>query len=344
MKLDDLCELIAQRQFPAADAREHPLRESVTAARAAVTAAVRDDEFLVDCMAHELDVMERRVPRQGLVPFYTLPGLGITFAFGYWPPAANAGAHEHTAWTITAVCRNKLNVQTYDYEKSYHHQTLVAKNLFEAPAGRVGFIYEPGIHDPCNPTNRWSLSLHVTSPRDGETIADQRGCLPVLRDSRAQRFAHQGHPYAWVGAARYQRVLIHQVASFLAAVGGDRAQSLLARCLRLSSATTHRFICAVLGSQLEPTEHSLARTLTLAHQDLTLGYRDATDFVALGVETPSGWIEQLRMSQLAREAVAFCANTHMFTVRELPGRLTGQERCEIAEALQDSGMFIPWAS
>jgi len=137
MKLDDLCARFEPGEFPTAHAREHPDRQSVLAAREAVTVAVRDDEFLVDCLSHELDTLEQRVPRSGLVPFYTLAPLGIRFAFGYWPPGRSTGAHEHTAWTITAVCRNRLEVQTFDREESMRRQTLVPKNCFDAAAGRV---------------------------------------------------------------------------------------------------------------------------------------------------------------------------------------------------------------
>ena len=149
-----------------------------------VADAVLDDEFLLDCMSRELELIERKVPRRESVPFFTTPDTGITFAFRYWAPGSNAGAHEHTAWTITAVCRNKLSVRTFDSESSYRNQALVPKNVFDAPAGRTGFIYEPCIHDPRNPTGRWSMSLHVTSPRDGEQHPGMTTC--AFRHSNAQ--------------------------------------------------------------------------------------------------------------------------------------------------------------
>jgi hypothetical protein len=325
LKLDDLCARFDRGEFPSASAREHPEREAVLTAREAVTAAVRDDEFLIDCLAHELDVLERRLPRRGLDPFYTLPELGIQFAFGYWPPGRSAGAHEHTAWTITGVCRNQLEVRTFDRAESYRQRTLVPKNLFDAAAGRVGFIYEPCIHDPRNPTDSWSLSLHVISPRDGERL-EQDACLPVLEDWRARRAGDDDDPHAAVEMARFHHVLVDQIARFAAGIDVRGADDLLARCGRLM---------AKPGSQM----HDTAATLTVVHQRLDLSCRDVDGAVALGFETPGGWSEQLRMSRLGREAVAFCASRSAFDVGEIPGRLTSNERWAIAEALVESGTF-----
>jgi hypothetical protein len=336
MKLDDLCAILDRTQLPAAQAREHPERESVLAVRSALTKAVRDDEFLTDCMAHELDALEQRSIRRGLVPFYTLPASGIGFAFGYWPPGSSAGAHEHTAWSVTAVFRNQLLVQTFDCEESYRRQELIPKNLFDAPAGRAGFIYEPCIHDPRNPTNRWSLSLHVYSPRDGERI-DREVCLPVLDEWRARRSVNWDDPYAWVELARHHHVLIHQIARFLAGTDVPAVGGLLARCRRLGVAATRRFIDSLGRNEHE--NPAAPETLTRTHEDLILSWRDFGDCVALGIDTSSGWMEQVRISRLARDAVAFCASMATFDVDEIPGRLTSEERSAIADALVESGTF-----
>ncbi|MEE6165048.1 MULTISPECIES: hypothetical protein [unclassified Mycolicibacterium] len=339
MRLDDLCSVIDGQGFPSGDAAEHPDRQSVVAAREAITAAVRDDEFLVDCMARELDLLERPAPRRGLVPFYTLPGYGIRFAFGYWPPGSNAGAHEHTAWTITAVCRNELTVQTYDRDQSYQRQELVPKNRFAAPAGRVGFVYEPCIHDPRNPTNRWSLSLHVTSPRDGERRDDADACLPVLEALRARRPVGADDPYLWVQTARYRQALIREVARFLATTEVAASEHLLDRCRQLGSAATRRFVTGLGRLARTGPDSGAAPVLTITHRDLALSCRDVDGGVALGVETPDGWIEQLRMARVAREAVVFCTRTGTFDVSAIPGPLTAAERQAIAEALEEAGLF-----
>jgi hypothetical protein len=181
MRLEELLRRFQALRFPAKDEQAHPDRALIVAARSSVEAAVVDDEFLADCMDLELKLIESNRPRQGLVPFLIMPDLGIRFAFGYWAPGSRAGAHEHTAWTITAVCRNELEVHTYDRDDSYRRRELVPKNCFHAGAGRVGFIFEPCIHEPRNISSDWSLSFHVTSPRDGEKLDDYSEPPPALR-------------------------------------------------------------------------------------------------------------------------------------------------------------------
>jgi hypothetical protein len=344
VKLDDLCELFGRQAFPEAAVREHPEKGSVLAARSAVTAAVRDDEFLADCLGYELSLLERRRSGRGLVPFFTVPGLGIRFAFGYWPPGRNAGAHEHTAWTITGVCRNELIVQTYDRGESYRRRTLVPKNLFDAAAGQVGFIYEPCIHDPRNPTERWSLSLHVSSPRDGEKLADHEQCPPILDEIAARRWGGYGRPYAEVMANRHRQLKLRAIGEILAQVDVVPVVDLLERCARQGSLATRRYIYGLGRTEVANADLRSARMVARSHDDLALGYRETDDGVALGVETPHGWVEEVTMSPIAREAIAFCAATSRFDVLELPGHLTDEERWAMAEALEETGLFTIEAS
>jgi hypothetical protein len=339
VKLDDLCELFDRHEFPEAQVREHPDKDAVLAARSAVTAAISDEEFLVDCMTYELTLLQRRGLRRDLVPFFTVPGFGIRFAFGYWPPGRNVGAHEHTAWTITGVCHNQLIVQTYDRDESYRRQTLVPKSCFDAPAGRVGFIYEPCIHDPRNPTDRWSLSLHVSSPRDGEKLADQERCLPILDEFAARLRTGYVDPYDEVIANRHRQLKIRAIAQSLAQVDAVPVANLLERCVQQGSSATRRFIHGLGRGDLTNAGPPEARTLVRAHEKLALNYRETGDFVALGVETPQGWVEELAVSRLAREAIAFCVSTPRFDVSELPGGLTDEERWAFAEALEETGLF-----
>ncbi|MEV7119771.1 hypothetical protein [Kitasatospora griseola] len=341
MKLDDLCGLLGARSFPSAQAREHPERDDVAATRTAVSAAVTDDEFLVDCMARELDLVESGVRRRGLTPFFTMPDLGIRFSFGYWRPGSTPGPHEHTAWTITAVCRNELEVLTYDREESYRRQMLIPKNRFEAPAGRSGFIYEPCIHNPRNNTDRWSLSFHVTSPRDGERLVDEERSLPVLDEFVDRMLADRGHPYDGVLAARQRQIVVRQVAQLLAPVGSPQAGILLNRCHRAGTAVTRRFIERLRGGDAVTGCGDRSRTLVRTHPELALSHRydEKSGLVRLGAETPEGWVEELAMSRVARDALAFAARTNAFDVRQLPGSLYEDERRMIAEALEDSGLF-----
>jgi hypothetical protein len=344
VKLDDLCELFGVHAFPEAHVLEHPDRDAVLAARSGITAAVRDDEFLVDCIGYELTRLEQRGLRPGLIPFFIVPGFGVRFAFGYWPPGRNAGAHEHTAWTITGVCHNELTVQTYDRDESYRHQTLVPKNQFDAPAGQVGFIYEPSIHDPRNPTDRWSLSLHVSSPRDGEQLADQERCLPILDDYFTRQRTGYGASYDEVIATRRRQLKIRAIAQFLAQVDTVPVADLLGRCVQQGSSATRRFIHGFGRTDVVDGDRPRARTLARSDERLALEYRETDDFVSLGVETQRGWVEELAVSRVASEAIAFCVNTPRFDVLELPGSLTDDERWAIADALEESGLFTVDAS
>lgn len=328
MKLDDVLEGIESIEFPVAGERAHPERDAVLAARAAVQAAVVDDEFLADCIAHELKLVARNEFRRGLVPFLTVPALGIRFAFGYWPPGGTPGPHEHTAWTITAVCRNELEVHTYDREESYRRRELVPKNCFPAEAGRVGYIYEPSIHAPVNTSEDWSLSLHVTSPRDGEPMEE---CGPVSGMRAARRpMPPPSHPYASAIAARLRAERVHQLARVLSAMTVATAPVLLAECAALGSHSTRK-----LAAQSHRSSYVLRRT----HPDLAMSHQIFDDMVALMVETQDEPVDELAVDVIATEAIAYAARTPMFDVRELPGRITDEERTFIGEALEDTGLF-----
>ena len=62
--------------------------------------------------------------------------------------------------------------------------------------------------------------------------------------------------------------------------------------------------------------------------------------VALDVETSSGWLEEFVINDLACEAMAFAAKEPMFEVRAMPGNLSDEERETIAQALEDTGLFV----
>lgn len=339
MKFDALCDRFAGFAFPDEQALERPEKDVVLAARAAMTAAVRDDEFLTDCLGYELTLLERpRRRRQNLVPFFTVPESGIRFAFGYWPPGSNAGAHEHTDWTITSVCRNRLMVHTFDRNESYRRQALVPKNVFDAHAGEVGFIYDPCIHDPHNPTDTWSLSMHVSSPHDGAQPADRERCLPVLDEFAARRISGHGAAYDTVIETRNRQLKIRVIAGVLAGMDVPVTQ-LLERCVQQGTCATRRFVRGLGGGELTNAESPTVRTTVRVNADLPLHYRETGDSVGLGVETERGWVEELTVSRVAREAIAFCVSTPQFDVQEIPGPLSDEERYAIAEALEETGLF-----
>jgi hypothetical protein len=59
----------------------------------------------------------------------------------------------------------------------------------------------------------------------------------------------------------------------------------------------------------------------------------------LEAETARGMVEELRISAVAREAIAYAVRTPAFDVRALPGDLRQDERAEIALALETTGLF-----
>jgi hypothetical protein len=338
MKLDDLCSVFEKQRFPSLGDRSHPERNSVLSARSAVAAAVVDDEFLADCISWELRRIEDDRLRRGLLPFFIIPNLGVRLAFGYWPPGGTPGPHEHTAWTITAVCRNSLEVLTYDREESYRRRELIPKNHFQAPAGRVGFIYDPCIHEPRNTTNDWSLSLHISSPRDGERLIDNDELLPALNLISKLSPAENDHPYTRVMIARQRQRFVHQLARIVASMDVPQAPHLLAQCFRFASSRT-RSLIDPNGQRFGQSASEAQWTLTRTHEDLSFSCRDEGDMVALEVETLSGRIEEFVISNDARDAITFVAKERFFEVDAIPGNLSSEERRAIAEVLEEIGLF-----
>ncbi len=105
------------------------------------------------------------------------------------------------------------------------------------------------------------------------------------------------------------------------------------------ASATRRFIAGLgRGDGQEDCGRS-GRTVVRSHEKLCIDYRETGDRIALGTETPRGWVEELSISRAALEAVAFCVRTSRFDVLELPGRLTDDERWGIAEALEQTGLF-----
>lgn len=65
------------------------------------------------------------------------------------------------------TCLMMKSFQSRPGSTSHCRNAIAPKPRFDAPTGRVGFIYEPCIHNPRNPTNRWSLSRAAALSRIG---------------------------------------------------------------------------------------------------------------------------------------------------------------------------------
>ena len=342
MRLDDLSGMLEELPFPDASDSTLPERDTVLRVRAALADYVLDDAVLADCIADELKLIESTASqRRGLVPFLSLPRTGINLAFAYWRPRGSFGPHEHTAWTVTTVCRNQLQVVTFDREQSYRQRSLVEKNCFDAPAGRVGYIYEPCIHEPKNVSDDWSLSLHIFSPHDGMQAPDQPDPLPEIgrADGSPRRAVEQPAGYAALLLARQRMVQIAQLSRILAAMRAPHASRLLSECHRLGSPTTQAFIAGTAPHAVPQDEPSRPWLLAKIHADLTLDVRRNGDSTALMVETPAGWWEALRVNAMGHEAVVYATTHPQFDPDALPGEMQPEERLALAAALEGSGAF-----
>ncbi|AGP35982.1 hypothetical protein SCE1572_16620 [Sorangium cellulosum So0157-2] len=189
MRLAELTALFGQLDFPRSDGHARPPRDHVRAVEGAVRAGLSDDELPLELLALEI---ERRDGAPELAPFYVVPEVGVRVAFAYWRPGRAAGAHEHSDWTVTAVLHNALDVATFDWDATARARRLVPKRLFSAEAGRVGHIYGPCIHDPRNPTARWSISLHLFGPSDGPVLEAQVGPVEGLAPAAPRPAAAHG--------------------------------------------------------------------------------------------------------------------------------------------------------
>jgi hypothetical protein len=336
MNLTSISEAFSALRFPRLWEDADPARDSVMQLRSLVGDAFGDGEFLVDCIARELPMIEHGWLRRGLAPFLVDREFGVRFAFAYWRPGESMGPHEHRAWSLSMVCHNCLDVTTYDRAESYRRKELVPKNLFHAEPGQVGYIYGPAIHSPKNSTAEWSVSLHINSPRDNQVFEDADplpGLMTTARSWMQPEAAH--HPLVWVADARQRRQEADLLACMLLSSRSPRARELLAPCARLASSGMKQSLRSVIsGSALD----SSAR-LVRVHPDVRFSTaRDAADCV-LFLDTPEGPSEALRVNALAYEALAFASTSMAFEARELPGPLDDEERAAVCDAFQDIGLF-----
>ena len=81
MKLADVCATLSELRFPHIGDHADPDRGAVLELRSRITAALADGEFLVDCIAHELQFLARCWDRRGLARFFVAPEFGVGFSF-----------------------------------------------------------------------------------------------------------------------------------------------------------------------------------------------------------------------------------------------------------------------
>ncbi|WP_437878129.1 hypothetical protein [Sorangium sp. So ce513] len=349
MKLDELTALFGQLGFPRAEERERPPRDLVRAVEAAVRAGLSDDELPLELLALEI---ERRDGAPDLAPFHVVPELGVRVAFAYWRPGRAAGPHEHSDWTVTAVFHNALDVATFDWDATARARRLVPKRLFSAEAGRVGHIHGPCIHDPRNPTARWSISLHLFGPHDGPVIEQQVGPIEGLTPPppRAAEPAPQAEPALQAEPApqaeddalaaallAHERECVRRAQIDALASRGPRAAALLARLHARGDAGTRRRAARALGRAEDLGAHTvLARRWPGVDLDAASSAGRAELLARCGERAQP----LLRVDPWAAPALRALASAVELRPRDIPG-LAEAEQLALARVLVDWGTFQP---
>jgi len=176
MRFIDLVQLL--RSLDVVDRGVHgrrPPRDDVRAVQDALTAMLADEDFYLDCIELEAEATASGTPERPFAPFYRLDDLDLQFRMFYWWPGKAAPPHEHTAWTVTAVFYNTLEVTTYDWDIACREQRLQPKNRFTGVQGTAGHIYDRCIHRPANLTERLATSIHIFNAADRPRIEHEVG-------------------------------------------------------------------------------------------------------------------------------------------------------------------------
>jgi predicted metal-dependent enzyme (double-stranded beta helix superfamily) len=176
MRFSDLVSLL--RSLDLADRGAHgrrPPRDNVRTVQDALTAMLADEDFYLDCIDLEAETAANATPERPFAPLYRLDDLDLHFRMFYWWPGKAAPPHEHTAWTVTAVFYNTLEVTTFDWDVAFREQRLQPKNRFTGVQSMAGHIYDRCIHRPANLTEKFSTSIHIFNAADQPRIEREVG-------------------------------------------------------------------------------------------------------------------------------------------------------------------------
>jgi hypothetical protein len=176
MRFRDLVDLL--HSLDLADRGAHgrrPPRDNVRTVQEALTAMLGDEDFYLDCVDLEAEAAAGATPDRPFPPLTRLHDLDLQFRMFYWWPGKAAPPHEHTAWTVTAVFYNTLEVTTFDWDIAFREQRLQTKNRFTGVQGMAGHIFDRCIHRPANLTERLSTSIHIFHGADQPRIEREVG-------------------------------------------------------------------------------------------------------------------------------------------------------------------------
>ncbi len=330
MRGSDLDRELASLPREHADGR--PPRDAIRALVDSVREGLKGDDLVVDLLGKEV---EARDGEPGLAPFAVDPASGVRLAFAYWSPGRAAGAHDHSGWTVTAVVHNRLEVATFAYEASIEARRLIPKNVFAAPAGLAGHIYEPCIHEPRNPTGSWSISLHLFGRHDQPVLLDEVGRIEGLTAMPVA--AALAGPLA-LALSAHTRESVRRVQIEALTGRGERARSLIASIGRRGDAGTRLCAARALGSSASlRTGRPLRRRWPGVALSVDLGAR-----AELRARGDGGGVARtlLRTDLAARGALEAIAAADEVTPARLPG-LEPDAQLAIASALVHWGVFVP---
>lgn len=301
------------------------------AARDLARVAVSDPQVLCECAELELQLLRSKGDGPNLVPFICNPSIRAGLAFGYWSPFGATGPHEHTAWTITALIRNKLDVFVYDWATSYESGALVESRIVNTVSPDVGYICSPTIHDVRNNTSRWSLALHFLSDHDGERPVNYPKSI-----FRSLSKTVGDDPYRSVSSARMRRAKAVLMAEVLQgsvanpAIFGEWFDEFMV------GATSAR-ISTLL--RLDKAPDVPLRRLRRIHPDLRLSVDQVGPRVRLWAYSDHGAHAQIDVTAEFADPLFFVVEQLEFDVESLPGNLSIAERQALARALEDSCLF-----
>jgi hypothetical protein len=349
MRFAELVDRMRALRLPAEGAADKPARESVQLVRQWMAEGLAGDEFALDCIELELAAMIERPARGDLEPFYVDDESGTRFALAYWSPGRAAGAHEHNDWTVTAVFHNALDVETYDMNAARAERTLKVKNVHHAEKGRVGYIFDPCIHNPRNATDRWSMSIHVVSPNDGPKLVKEVGPIPGLYtivptdddadDPLRAMLRNKGHQLAYrVQAEVLSGIRAARAMDLLHRIHG-RADGETRRAAALAASTRDTDVAASWLREAQACEVHAGAEVVRAWSaiELSVGRRDAHAEL-LSVRRGQARV-LLRLDAWAADALDFVATAKHFYVGELPGKLGARDRVALTRTLVDLGLF-----
>ncbi len=323
--------------FPDEEERAQPDRDTVIAARDLLADAMAHDAFLIGMIASEVERLKAGRNGAGLTPFVQLPRTGARFALGYWGPTATPGPHEHTAWTLTAICRNELDVVSFDREASLAQGRLAPKARFKTHRGDVGFLAQPSIHAPKNASDDWTLTMHISSPHDGAPVAGETRTITGLPKSDAILKPAMDPVLACVSRARQRVQQSRFLSRFLLEMNATSAVPILDSCLALVDSDTEAWLRGCMGGAAKSP--SRVPRLCRPHEELCLFVEEVADGVALWSRTPSTERIELVFGPGSATAAAFIADEREFDASEIPGGLTGEERRLIVATLERRGLF-----